>query len=238
MLRLRLNADIKKGCAGVSKGRLIVIEGTDGSGKATQTALLCERLAKNSRASTKLSFPRYGKPSAKLVEMYLAGAFGEDPNAVSAYEASKFYAIDRYASYIEDWGLAYEKGGLIVSDRYTTSNAVHQSSKMAKEDREAFYKWLYEMEHEKMGVPAPDLVIYLDMPLDVTEKLMRAREDKTSTKADIHEKNTSYLAMCKEAALDAAEYYGWHVIKCSENGEPRSIESINDEIYSLVCKFL
>lgn len=222
----------------MSKGKLIVIEGTDGSGKATQTALLCERLAKDSLVATKLSFPRYGKPSAKLIEMYLGGAFGDDPNAVSAYEASKFYANDRYASYLEDWGLAYEKGGLVVSDRYTTSNAVHQASKMAKEDRGHFFQWLYDMEHGKMGIPKPDLVIYLDMPLAVTEKLMRAREEGTSTKADIHEKNTSYLAMCKEAAADAAEYYGWTVVACSENGEPRSIEAINDDIYKAVCKLI
>ena len=178
----------------MSKGKLIVLEGTDGSGKATQTELLCESLAKDGLDYTKLSFPRYGQPSAKLVELYLGGAFGDDPNAISAFESSKFYALDRYISYKENWGQTYEDGGIIVSDRYTTSNAVHQSSKMEGDDRDHFFGWLHDLEHVKMGIPEPDLVIYLDMPLDVTEKLMRTREAKTNTTSDIHEKDRNHLA--------------------------------------------
>lgn len=220
------------------KGKLIVIEGTDGSGKATQTALLCEKLAKEGVELRKLSFPRYGNPSAKLVEMYLHGEFGEDPNAISPYETSKFYAIDRYISYHDDWGKFYESGGIIVTDRYTTANAVHQSAKMDKGERDQFFGWLHDLEHVKMGIPAPDLVLYLDMPLDVTVKLMRAREEKTNTKADIHEKDVNHLVKSKEGALDAAKFYGWKIISCAENGEPRSLDAIHEDIYAEVSILL
>lgn len=221
------------------KGKLIVIEGTDGSGKATQTSLLCSRLMQdNNYKLTKLSFPRYDKPSSKLVEMYLQGEFGDDVNAVGPYEASKFYAIDRYTSFVEDWGEEYNNGGLIIADRYTTSNAVHQSAKMPKAERLAYFKWLSDIEHEKMGIPAPDVVIYLDMPLEISEKLMRQREDATNTKADIHEKDLNYLAQCKESAQDAAEHYGWHIIECAKDGEPRTIEDISEEVYRFVQSYL
>lgn len=216
------------------RGKLIVLEGTDGSGKATQTRMLVSRLQAENMVVTPLSFPRYDKPSSKLVQMYLYGAFGDDPKAVSPYEASKFYAIDRYCSFVEDWGKTYEEGGVIVTDRYTTANAVHQASKMSKDDRYTFFRWLSKCEYEDMGIPEPDLVIYLDMPLDVTEKLMRQREDLTATKADIHEKDMEYLAQCKEAAMDAALYYGWHIIRCAENGEPKSVEKIHEEVYEVV----
>lgn len=217
------------------KGKLIVIEGTDGSGKATQTSLLCSRLLMdNNLKLTKLSFPRYDKPSSKLVEMYLQGEFGDDVNAVGPYEASKFYAIDRYTSFVEDWGETYKNGGLIISDRYTTSNAVHQSAKMPKEERYPYFGWLVDIEYGKMGIPAPDLVIYLDMPLEATEKLMRKREASTDTKADIHEKDLTYLAQCKEAARDAALYYGWYIINCAKDGKPRDKKDIHEEIYEVV----
>jgi len=219
-------------------GKLIVIEGTDGSGKATQTGLLVARLQADNIEVTPLSFPRYSKPSSKLVQMYLRGAFGDDPNAVGPYEASKFYAIDRYCSFVEDWGETYQNGGIIVADRYTTSNAVHQSAKMPKEERHQYFKWLVETEYEKMGIPKPDLVIYLDMPLDVTEKLMREREASTSTEADIHEKNLTYLAECKEAALEAALYYGWHIIKCAKDGNSRDKRDIHEEVYKVVKELI
>lgn len=220
------------------RGKLVVIEGTDGSGKATQTALLCDRLGADNLKFTKLSFPRYDKPSSKLVEMYLQGEFGDDVNAVGPYEASKFYAIDRYTSFVEDWGETYKNGGLIISDRYTTSNAVHQSAKMPKAERLEYFKWLSDIEYGSMGIPEPDLVIYLDMPLEATEKFMRKREASTDTKADIHEKNSTYLAQCKEAALDAAKYYGWHIIECAKDGKPRDKKDIHEEIYEVVKKLL
>ena len=215
-------------------GKLIVIEGTDGSGKSTQFAKLFQRLESEGVAFRRTVFPRYSEPSSALIRMYLGGDFGTDPNAVNAYAASAFYAVDRYASYKQDWGPWYENGGLILSDRYTTSNAVHQASKEPVEHREDFLRWLYEFEYEKLALPRPDLTIYLDVPTSFTEQLMRRREADTNTKADIHEKDTAYLATCREAGRAAAMYYGWTVIQCVRDGEMRSIEDIHNEIYGHV----
>ena len=215
-------------------GKLIVIEGTDGSGKSTQFKKLSERLEKDGVAFKHLVFPRYSEESSALIRMYLGGQFGNKPSDVSAYAASSFYAVDRYASYKMDWGEWYEKGGLVLSDRYTTSNAVHQASKEVGANREKYLQWLYEFEYDKLGLPRPDLVIYLDVPTDYTEKLMRHREQTTNTSADIHEKDLSYLATCRECGRAAAEFYGWKVISCVKDGRMRSIEDIHAEIYAAV----
>lgn len=219
-------------------GKLIVIEGTDGSGKSTQFRLMAERLERENIAFRKLVFPRYSEESSALIRMYLNGAFGSNPDDVNAYAASAFYAVDRYASYKQDWGKWYEDGGLIFSDRYTTSNAVHQAAKEKPENRVEFLHWLGEFEHEKLGLPKPDLVIYLDVPTAFTEKLMRSREAQTNTKADIHEQNSSYLATCRETGRTAAAFYNWKVINCVRDGEMRSIEDIHEEIYGLICACL
>ncbi len=215
-------------------GKLIVIEGTDGSGKSTQFRLLSDRLTQEGTAFKHIVFPRYSQESSALIRMYLGGEFGTKPSDVNAYAASSFYAVDRYASYKQDWGNWYEEGGLVLSDRYTTSNAVHQTSKEPEEKRPEFLKWLYEFEYDKLALPKPDLVIYLDMPTDFTEKLMRSREEKTNTSADIHEKDMAYLATCRKAGKDAASYYGWTVINCVKDGAMRTIEDIHAELYSLV----
>ncbi len=215
-------------------GKLIVIEGTDGSGKSTQFKKLTERLRLEGQEFKTLVFPQYSEPSSALIRMYLGGEFGTHPSDVNAYAASAFYAVDRFASYKKDWGKWYNGGGLIVSDRYTTSNAVHQTSKEAPENRAAFLKWLYEFEYDKLGMPKPDLTIYLDVPTAFTEQLMRHREAETNTTADIHEKDLGYLATCREMGRTAAEYYGWNVIQCVRDGKMRSIEDIHEEIYSLV----
>ena len=215
-------------------GKLIVIEGTDGSGKSTQFKLLTQRLEAEEYTFQKLVFPQYSEPSSALIRMYLSGEFGSDPSDVNAYAASAFYAVDRYASYKKDWGAWFEQGGLIVSDRYTTSNAVHQASKEPEENQKEFLKWLYDFEYNKLGLPAPDLVIYLDVPTAFTEKLMRHREQETNTHADIHEQNTSYLATCRETGRTAAKYYGWSIIECVKDDKMRSIEDIHEEIYRLV----
>ena len=219
-------------------GKLIVIEGTDGSGKSTQFKLLTERLEREGRQFQKLVFPQYAEPSSALIRMYLGGEFGTKPSDVNAYAASAFYAVDRYASYKKVWGEYYENGGLIVSDRYTTSNAVHQASKESPETRSEFLKWLYEFEYDRLGLPRPDLTIYLDVPTDFTEKLMRHREADTNTKADIHEQDLTYLATCRRTGKAAAEFYGWNVIECVKDGAMRSIEDIHDEIYRLVLNSL
>ena len=216
-------------------GKLIVIEGTDGSGKSTQFRLLTSRLEADGHTFQKLVFPQYAEPSSALIRMYLGGEFGSKPSDVNAYAASAFYAVDRYASYKKVWGDWYENGGLIVSDRYTTSNAVHQTSKEPQEKQAEFLKWLYEFEYDRLGLPRPDLTIYLDVPTDFTEQMMRKREADTNTSADIHEQDMEYLATCRRTGKAAAEYYGWTVIQCVQDGAMRSIEDIHDEIYRL-CK--
>ena len=215
-------------------GKLIVIEGTDGSGKSTQFQCLTQHLTADAKEFQTLVFPRYSEPSSALIRMYLGGEFGSSPTDVNAYAASAFYAVDRYASYKQDWGTWYEDGGLIVSDRYTTSNAVHQASKEAPERQGEFLKWLYEFEYDRLGLPRPDLVIYLDVPTEFTEKLMRQREQQTNTHADIHEQDMKYLATCRETGRSAAKYYGWNIISCVRDGQMRSIEDIHNEIYDLV----
>lgn len=213
-------------------GKLIVIEGTDGSGKSTQFKLLTSRLEAENHRFQKLVFPQYAEPSSALIRMYLGGEFGTRPSDVNAYAASAFYAVDRYASFKKVWGKWYEEGGLIVSDRYTTSNAVHQASKEPLDKQPEFLKWLYDFEYGKLGLPAPDLVIYLDVPTDFTEAMMRRREADTNTKADIHELDMEYLATCRRTGKAAAEFYGWTVIQCVQDGTMRSIEDIHEEIYS------
>ena len=219
-------------------GKLIVIEGTDGSGKSTQFRLMSEHLEKDGIAFKHIVFPRYSEESSALIRMYLGGQFGDKPTDVGAYAASSFYAVDRYASYKMDWGKWYEEGGVVISDRYTTSNAVHQASKETGKDREKYLQWLYEFEYDKVGLPRPDLTIYLDVPTDFTEKMLRGREAATNTKADIHEKDMQYLATCRQCGREAAAFYGWTVIQCVKDGKMRSMEDIHNEIYAAVKQCL
>ena len=219
-------------------GKLIVIEGTDGSGKSTQFRLLTDRLESEQVKFQKLVFPQYSEPSSALIRMYLGGEFGKSPSDVNAYAASAFYSVDRYASYRKVWGKWYEEGGLVVSDRYTTSNAVHQASKEPEDKREDFLNWLYDFEYDKLGLPRPDLVIYLDVPTDFTEKMLRHRENETHTHADIHEQDMQYLATCRRMGRAAAEHYGWTVIRCVRDGAMRSMEDIHEEIYRHVAACL
>ena len=222
----------------MSKGKLIVFEGTDGSGKATQSKLLLERLQREVFDCRPLTFPRYGKPSAAPLEEYLHGAYGSHPEAVNAYAASTFFAVDRYASYQQDWGKYYESGGILVADRYTTSNAVHQASKLPEGERQAFLKWLFDFEYRLLQLPEPTLVFYLDVPTEITEKMMRCREAQTNTTADIHEQDDGYLRACRRAAQKTAEECAWHCIDCSQNGEMRNAGDIHEEIYRCVRELL
>ena len=219
-------------------GKLIVIEGTDGSGKSTQFKLLTERIAREGHEFQRLVFPQYQEESSALIRMYLGGEFGTKPSDVNAYAASAFYAVDRFASYKMDWGQWYESGGLVLSDRYTTSNAVHQASKEPEEKQAEFLKWLYEFEYDRLGLPAPDLTIDLDVPTDFTEKMMRSREAATNTHADIHEQDLQYLATCRRTGKAAAKFYNWTVINCVRDGAMRSIEDIHEEIYRHVLNCL
>ncbi len=219
-------------------GKLIVFEGTDGSGKSTQFSLLTKRLQNEGTDFRTIVFPQYSEQSSALIRMYLGGEFGQSPSDVNAYVASTFYAVDRYASFRKVWGSYYQQGGLVLSDRYTTSNAVHQASKEPDETRGEFFRWLYELEFDHMELPRPDLVLYLDVPTEITERLMRKREEISHTNADIHEQNMDYLRLCRKTGLEAASYYGWTVIHCEKDGEMRSIEDIHEEIYSLIKQSL
>ena len=219
-------------------GKLIVIEGTDGSGKSTQFRLLTQRLENERIAFQKIVFPQYAEPSSALIRMYLGGEFGTKPSDVNAYAASTFYAVDRYASYQKVWKTYYRQGGLILSDRYTTSNAVHQASKEPPERREEFFRWLQDFEYNRLELPRPDIVIYLDVPTELTGEMLRKRENRTHTHADIHEQNMDYLRQCRAVGMDAATHYGWTVIHCARDGKMRSIEEIHQEIYALVKQCL
>jgi len=219
-------------------GKLIVFEGTDGSGKATQARLLCQWLEREGVPFREIDFPRYGKPSAAMVQEYLDGNLGKKPGDVNAYAASMFYAMDRYASYKQDWGGFYEAGGLIVADRYTTSNAVHQASKLPQGERGAYLEWLFDLEYRLLGLPRPDLVIYLDMPTEITERMMRQREQSTGTHADIHEQDEKYLQSCRANAREVVRACGWQVIDCAEGREPRTPEDIHAQVCRLVQQVL
>ena len=208
------------------QGRLIVFEGTDGSGKATQSALLCRELERRGIPFRKLEFPRYQEESSALIRLYLSGAFGSDPEDVNAYAASTFYSVDRYASYKQDWGAFYEAGGLLIADRYTTSNAVHQCSKKPPEEWQGFLDWLFDFEYEKIGIPAPDAVVYLRVDPTLSQKLMTGRYHGDESKKDIHEKDLDYLARSRAAAEHCAEAFGWRVVECEQGGEMKSVESI------------
>jgi dTMP kinase len=214
---------------------LVVIEGIDGSGKSTQLALLKERLESDDISYHALDFPRYNKPGGQLAKLYLQGAFGKNPNDVNPYAASSFFSTDRISSYLEDWRDKYESGTLIISDRYTTSNATHQGSKFPSEKREEFFDWLFTFEYKYLGLPKPDLIILLDIPAETVSSLISSR----NTGKDIHERDTSYLNLCRKSALQAAKLYGWRCIDCiGADGRLRTKEDIHTEIIGYVREIL
>ena len=222
----------------MKKGKLIVLEGIDGSGKSTQYRMLCQRMEQDGIDYNHIVFPRYDKESSALIRMYLAGDFGTKPGDVNAYTASAFFAVDRFASYSTDWGKVYENGGLILSDRYTTSNAVHQGCKLNDDELPAYFDWLYDFEHVKLGLPEPDLVLYMDVDLETSLSRMEKRQNDTNTKADIHEKDVEYLDRCLHTAQMAAKHWGWKAIASKKDGKLRSMEEINEEIYSILLETL
>ncbi|MBR2405712.1 MAG: thymidylate kinase [Clostridia bacterium] len=205
---------------------LIVLDGLDGSGKSTQLERLDAYFRENGVHYRQISFPDYTQPSSALVKQYLGGEFGGSADAVNAYAASSFYAVDRYASFKKFWQQDYEQGTLILAARYTTSNAIHQMGKLPREEWDAYLTWLEHYEYELLGLPRPDRVLFLDMPLEVSQKLLVGRYEGDSAKRDIHERDLRYLATCRESALYAAERLGWVVITCGENGEPLPMDTI------------
>lgn len=214
-------------------GKLIVIEGTDGSGKSTQKRMLTDALKKSNIDFREVTFPRYNEESSCLVRKYLNGEFGNNPMDVSAKTASVFFAVDRYASYKDSWEKYYANGGIIICDRYTTSNAVHQTPKLSKNDWWSFTDWLFDFEYNIMGIPIPDLVLLLDMPPEKSFKLLNVRQGNGG---DIHEKNHEYLKLCHDCALQISEKYGWNKISCADNNNVRSIDDIASEILKIVME--
>ena len=210
--------------------KFIVIEGLDGSGKATQTKILFDKIVASGKTAKKLEFPDYANESSALVKMYLGGEFGSNPNDVNAYAASSFYAVDRIASYLKFWKKDYENDAVILSDRYATSNIIYQMSKLDKSEWDSFIEWQEDFEYNKLSVPKPDKVIYLDVQPEVSQKLISSRYEGDESKKDLHEKNLAFLLECRKSALYAAEKCGWIVIDCCENGEIKSINSIAAEI--------
>lgn len=213
--------------------KLIVIEGLDGSGKATQAKRLTEALVEKGIPVREVSFPDYGSDSSALVRMYLSGQFGTDPQDVNAYAASSFFAVDRFASYKKDWHRDYARG-VVIADRYTTSNAVHQCSKLPKEQWDDFLNWLFDFEYKKLGIPAPDRVIYLNVDPAVSQALMTARYRGDENKKDIHERDIAYLRHSREAAAYCAEKLGWETVECCRDGQMRSIEDIHKDVMKLL----
>lgn len=221
--------------------KIIVIEGVDSSGKATQATLLAQRLRDEGRKVVDIEFPNYNSDSSAVVKMYLGGEFGSDPDSVSPYAASSFFAIDRYASVSGEWREHFANGNIVIADRYTTSNMVHQASKIDNpRNKSEFLDWLYDFEYVKLGLPEPDLVIFLDMPVDNAIELMKNRANKINNTdiKDIHESNREYLERSYDNACFVAEKYGWSRIKCARGGAVRSIEDISDEIFELVSAVL
>ncbi len=214
--------------------KLIIIEGLDGSGKSTQVELL-EKYFTNKKVNyKKIKLPDYDSPSSTLVKMYLNGDFGKTADDINAYAAGAFYAVDRFSSYKLNWGKDYQNGTLILADRYATSNSIYQMEKMPKDEWESYLEWSADFEYNKIGIPKPDLVIYLDMPVEISQKLMTSRYNGNESKKDVHEVNVEFLKKCRESALFTAKKQNWKVIKCSDGVNPLPIENIHNEIVNII----
>ena len=222
-------------------GKLFVIEGTDGSGKQTQLQKLVERLEKDNYNIKTVSFPNYDSPSSSLVKMYLSGEFGSDPKDVSAYIASTFYAADRYATYKKDFEKFYNDGGIILADRYTTANMVHQAGKILDPvERKKYLDWLWDFEFNLYKLPIPTKVFFLNMPTDYAINLIKNRENKFTheSKKDIHERDKNHLQNSYNAACSLVDTYDWYEVKCVKDGEIRTIDDIHEEIYNEIKKHI
>lgn len=217
------------------KSKLIVIDGLDGSGKTTQFDIISKLLEEKHDVKS-ISFPEYDKPSSALVKMYLNGEIAKNAAEVNAYAASSFYAVDRYASYKIYWEENYKNGDVILASRYVSSNAIHQMGKLPENEWDDYLKWLEDYEYGKLGLPRPDCVIFLDMPVEISQRLMTSRYNGDESKKDIHEANVEYLKGCRRTALYAAGKCGWHIVECSGGDEPLSVKAITDKIMYIINK--
>ena len=216
---------------------LIVIDGLDGSGKSTQFDIIKEKLSHNHTVKA-ISFPEYDKPSSTRVKMYLSGEISENAADINAYAASSFYAVDRYVSYKKYWEKNYKNGEIILASRYVTSNAIHQMSKLPESEWDSYLSWLEDYEYSKFGLPRPNCVIFLDMPIEISQKLMSERYNGDESKKDIHESNIAYLKTCRKTALYAAEKLGWNVIGCSDGEKPLPIDEITKKLINVINEIL
>lgn len=222
-------------------GKIFVIDGTDGSGKQTQLAKLKERLDKEGIEYRTVSFPNYDSPSSSLVKMYLGGEFGTDPKKISPYIASTFYAADRYATFKKDYEEYYNNGGIILADRYTTANMVHQAGKIEDDaEREKFLNWLWDFEFHLYGLPVPTEVFFLNMPTEYAVKLIENRKNKITheSKKDIHERDKDHLQDAYREACKLVKKYDWYEVKCVKDEKIRSIDEIHEEIFDELKKHL
>ncbi|MGI5893605.1 MAG: dTMP kinase [Candidatus Merdivicinus sp.] len=216
------------------QGKLYVLDGLDGCGKSTQTEHVAEELRKRGEIVQVISFPDYKEPSSALVRMYLNGEFSEDPAGVNAYAASLFYAVDRYASFKKFWEKSYQDGMTILATRYVSSNAIHQMGKLPQSEWAAYLEWLDDLEYQKIGLPRPNQIIFLDMNRDVADRLILNRYHGDEFKKDIHEKNRQYLKQCQETAAYAAEQGGWSIIRCDDGHDPLPVEKITNQILAAI----
>ena len=216
------------------RGKIYVIDGLDGSGKSTQAARVSDALSKETDRFRLISYPDYDDPSSTLVRMYLNGEFSGEPDEVNAYAASSFYAVDRYAGYMRHWKEDYENGALILATRYVSSNAIHQMAKLPRSEWDGFLNWLSDYEYNKLLLPRPDKIIFLDMPREVADRLLGSRYQGDETKRDIHEKDREYLMRCQETAAYAARAEHWTAISCAAGGEPLSEEEITKKILNAI----
>lgn len=208
----------------MNNGKIIVLEGLDGCGKSTQLELLYKSVSASKQARL-ISFPNYESSTGRVISDYLAGRIPAD-GSQGAYAASSFYAVDRYASYVSDWKRDYNSGSVIISGRYTTSNAIYQMTKLPRKEWDGYLDWLWDLEYHKLGLPEPNSVLFLDMPIEVSQRLLSGRYHGDESKKDIHESNVDFLRACRESALYTAEKCGWKIISCSDGSDPLSIEEI------------
>lgn len=215
-------------------GRLIVLEGLDGCGKSTQLQRLDEYLESTGKPYRQISFPDYGQPSSALVREYLAGSYGSKPGDVNAYAASSFYAVDRYASFKQFWQKDYEADTFILAARYVTSNGIYQTAKLPRSEWEAYLSWLEDYEYDRLGLPRPDEVLFLDLPMDLSKRLIMSRYQGDASRQDVHERDDEFMKNCHEAARFIAARQGWTMIPCSKNGEIRPIDDITADLIACV----